>query len=41
MVRIASLIDRVLSAPDDTNVIAVVKTEVKVLADEFPLYHAV
>ena len=41
MERIASLIDRVLSAPDDTNVIAAVKTEVKSLADEFPLYHAV
>ena len=41
MERIASLIDRVLSAPDDTNVIAAVKAEVKSLADEFPLYHAV
>ena len=41
MQRIASLIDRVLSAPEDTNVIAEVHVEVKTLADEFPLYRSV
>jgi glycine hydroxymethyltransferase len=38
MLRIAALIDRVLSAPDDTDVMAAVKADVKTLADEFPLY---
>jgi len=38
MARIASLIDRVLSAPDDTDVSAAVKADVKTLAGEFPLY---
>lgn len=38
MLRIAALIDRVLSAPEDTDVIAAVKADVKTLADEFPLY---
>ena len=41
MQRIASLIDRVLSAPEDTNVIAEAHVEVKTLADEFPLYRSV
>jgi glycine hydroxymethyltransferase len=38
MVRIAGLIDRVLSAPDDAAVGAEVRTEVRALADAFPLY---
>jgi glycine hydroxymethyltransferase len=38
MVRIASLIDRVLSAPADEAVLAEVRTGVRHLADEFPLY---
>ena len=38
MERIAECIDRVLTAPEDTNVIAAVKADVKALADEFPLY---
>ncbi len=41
MVRIAELLDRVLSAPDDTHVRADAKTDVKALADEFPLYRSV
>jgi glycine hydroxymethyltransferase len=41
MARIAVLIDRVLSAPEDMNVIAAVKIDVKALADEYPLYRAV
>ena len=41
MVRIATLIDRVLSAPDDPNVTVAAKSEVKSLADEFPLYRSV
>jgi glycine hydroxymethyltransferase len=38
MLRIASLIDRVLSAPGDEAVLADVRTGVRHLADEFPLY---
>jgi len=38
MEQIASLIDRVLSAPDDTPAAARVKDEVKALAGRFPLY---
>ena len=38
MVQIATLIDRVLAAPDDARVCASVKTEVRALADAFPLY---
>ncbi len=41
MEQIASLIDRVLQAPDDEAVIAAVKADVKALADNFPLYRAV
>ncbi len=41
MEQIASLIDRVLQAPDDESVIAAVKAEVKSLADSFPLYRVV
>ena len=38
MVRIAALIDRVLSAPEDEAVLADVRTGVRKLAEEFPLY---
>ncbi|MBX9856536.1 MAG: serine hydroxymethyltransferase [Gemmatimonadaceae bacterium] len=38
MEQIASLIDRVLSAPDDGAVLAAVRADVKALADRFPLY---
>ena len=38
MVRIAGLIDRVLSAPDDTAVCAEVRAEVRGLTAAFPLY---
>ena len=38
MVMIATLIDRVLGAPDDASVCASVKTEVRALAEAFPLY---
>ena len=38
MVRIAELIDRVLDAPTDAQVIASVKEGVRKLAEEFPLY---
>ena len=38
MLRIAALIDRILSAPDDSAVTQQVKKEVRVLAAEFPLY---
>ena len=41
MQQIAALIDRVLSSPDDAEVIASVKADVKALADRFPLYRAV
>jgi glycine hydroxymethyltransferase len=38
MATIASLIDRVLAAPEDMSVVAQVKEEVKTLAARFPLY---
>ena len=38
MKRIASMIDRVLSAPEDAEVTKQVKKEVRALAAEFPLY---
>ena len=38
MAQIASLIDRVLSAPEDASVAAQVRSEVKALATSFPLY---
>jgi glycine hydroxymethyltransferase len=38
MEQIASLIDRVLMAPDDAEVAARVKDEVRALAGRFPLY---
>lgn len=38
MEHIASLIDRVLSAPDDGAVLAAVRADVKALADRHPLY---
>ena len=38
MRRVASLIDRVLSAPTDDSVIASVRAEVKELTAAFPLY---
>lgn len=38
MVRIAGLIDRVLSAPEDEAVLAAVKREVHAMTAEFPLY---
>ncbi len=41
MHQIASLIDRVLSAPEDVASIHAVKADVKALADRFPLYTAV
>ncbi|WP_414653551.1 serine hydroxymethyltransferase [Gemmatimonas sp.] len=40
MREIATLIDRVLSAPEDAETIAAVKRDVKALADQFPLYRA-
>jgi len=40
MRRIASLIDRVLRAPEDAAVLAAVRKEVRALAGEFPLYPA-
>ena len=40
MAQIASLIDRVLTAPDDTSVAGAVRTEVRALAARFPLYPA-
>lgn len=41
MRQIASLIDRVLSAPDDADTIAAVKADVKAMADAYPLYRSV
>jgi glycine hydroxymethyltransferase len=41
MRQIATLIDRVLSAPEDHAVVAAVKADVKALADRYPLYRAV
>ncbi len=41
MLQIAGLIDRVLSAPEDRDMIAAVKVDVKALADAYPLYRAV
>jgi glycine hydroxymethyltransferase len=38
MTRIAELIDRVAQAPDDTDVAAAVKQDVRTLTDAFPLY---
>lgn len=38
MVQIASLIDRVLSAPEDETVLAAVKADVHALSSRFPLY---
>ena len=38
MVRIAALIDRVLSAPEDADVSTSVNAEVRALAEAFPLY---
>jgi glycine hydroxymethyltransferase len=38
MVRIAGLIDRVLSAPEDAAVLEAVKREVHAMTAEFPLY---
>ena len=38
MARIASLIDRVLAAPDDKQVVGEVREEVHALTKEFPLY---
>jgi len=38
MERIAALIDRVLSAPEDGDVVSNVRADVKALAGEFPLY---
>ncbi len=38
MVQIASLIDRVLTAPEDETVLAAVKVDVHALASRFPLY---
>jgi glycine hydroxymethyltransferase len=40
MKRIATFIDRVLTAPEDEKVLAAVKNEVKSLASDFPLYPA-
>jgi glycine hydroxymethyltransferase len=40
MAQIATLIDRVLSAPEDTATAAAVREEVKALAGRFPLYPA-
>jgi glycine hydroxymethyltransferase len=41
MEQIASLIDRVLLAPEDETAIRAVRTDVKALADSFPLYRSV
>lgn len=41
MRQIATLIDRVLSAPEDGDTIASVKADVKALADAYPLYRSV
>lgn len=41
MEQIATLIDRVLQAPEDMDVINAARADVKVLADTFPLYRAV
>ena len=41
MEQIAALIDRVLLAPEDSDVINAVRAEVKSLADVFPLYRSV
>jgi glycine hydroxymethyltransferase len=41
MQQIATLIDRVLSNPEDHASVAAVKADVKALADAFPLYRAV
>jgi glycine hydroxymethyltransferase len=41
MRRVAELIDRVLSAPDDAAGVAAAKADVKALADSFPLYRVV
>ncbi len=41
MEQIATLIDRVLSAPEDSDTIDAVRADVKQLADSFPLYRAV
>ena len=38
MTRIAALIDRVLTAPDDAGVAAAVRDDVRSLTKEFPLY---
>jgi glycine hydroxymethyltransferase len=40
MRRIASMIDRVIRAPEDESVLRAVKAEVRELANEFPLYPA-
>ncbi len=40
MTRIAALMDRVLSAPDDASVTAAVRAEVRALTSAFPLYPA-
>lgn len=41
MQQIASLIDRVLLAPEDLQTVAAVRADVKMLADRYPLYRAV
>ena len=41
MERIAMLIDRVLSAPEDAGVLEATRVDVRALADEFPLYRPV
>ncbi len=41
MQQIASLIDRVLLSPEDAATVTAVRTDVKVLADRYPLYRAV
>jgi glycine/serine hydroxymethyltransferase len=38
MRRIASMIDRVIRAPEDESVLRAVKAEVRELANDFPLY---
>ncbi|MEY4609051.1 MAG: hypothetical protein RL625_1268, partial [Gemmatimonadota bacterium] len=38
MVKIATLIDRVLAAPTDTAVLSAVKADVHALTKSFPLY---
>ncbi|MEP6622340.1 MAG: serine hydroxymethyltransferase, partial [bacterium] len=40
MEKIAILIDRVITAPEDASVCAQVKSEVRTLAASFPLYPA-